>query len=117
RRGRFDGITDPASRRVRATLVRDLRSLSRAMDSMRALRQIAILQHALSDGEWRDTLRRLSTSPRYASWIEAQRELASWHEALEAEPVGTLEAARVDARIRAMDLGWFGHLASESLYR
>jgi membrane protease YdiL (CAAX protease family) len=78
-------------------------------------RRLAVLQRALGDSRWPQTLHRLRTQTTRAPF-EVERELALWRRVLGEERVPPADVETLRAGIRAQRLGWYEHLALEALY-
>jgi membrane protease YdiL (CAAX protease family) len=96
-------------------LLDDFTRLSQINPSAGVLRRLAIMQYTLGDAAWKATLLRIRQLPSTSTPADAEHELALWRNVLEGHP-GPAEAERIRARIQEMELGWFQHLALETLY-
>jgi len=101
-------------RTVRAAIAAQ-RRLADRQRTPSALRRLAILQHALGDPGWRETLLRIPSAPR-TDPVEATRELDLWRRVMEG-PVRPRDVPALRERVLALDLGWHRHLALEALHR
>src|SRR5437764_7113047 len=81
-----------------------------------SVRRSAILQNAFSDPLWKASLLRLRTLHLPGGPFVVERELALWQAALDSTHVDIGLLGYYRANISTMDLGWYQHLAMESLY-
>ena len=97
-------------------LIEQLQQLSEVSPSIEAVRRLAIMQAELGDTHWSQTLMRLGTTRDSAGALTTERELALWHSVLGTRPIPISAVAELRQRIEAMNLGWYRHIALESLY-
>lgn len=111
-------------------LLDDMERLSRLVHEPNSVRQLALIQHRLSDPNWEATLLRLRDLPSVLpssaaagirqtadSPFDTDRELAMWRQVLDEAPVSRNVVPALREEIRAMKLGWYEHIALVSLYR
>jgi membrane protease YdiL (CAAX protease family) len=105
----------PTDARARAVIA-DLARIANAAPTPRAFRRLALTQFTFGDPEWRSSLLRLQSLPGTGSTFETEHELAMWQQVLDGN-VGADTAATLARQISKLELGWYEHLALESLYR
>ncbi len=97
-------------------LIGSFRKLVQLDRTLRSARRMALLQYALDDPGWRETLASVRQFPGVDTF-KTEDELAFWAELLGARSILPSRGDSFRKRIDAMDLGWYRHLAIEALYR
>lgn len=97
-------------------LVADLERLAQLRDPL-FIRRLAILQRAFGDPGWKNSLILLRDLPTKGSAFETERELALWQRAFDTQPLQASEVVQLRGQIASLGLGWFEHLALETLYQ
>src|SRR2546423_1606652 len=96
-----------------------MRNLRRLADSERSpaiIRRMAILQNALEDPGWKETLAKLRGLPGEEAFA-TEKELAMWQELLGSTRIRRTRADEIKKQLDRMKLGWYRHPALEMLYR
>jgi len=106
----------PASAAEKAALIDAMKRLADLTPDPRAIRRLALMEYALGDRDWKASLRRLYDLPGIGPSDATESELAMWRVVLEG-PVNADQVREYRARIAAMRLGWYRHLALEALDR
>lgn len=79
------------------------------------IRKLALCQKMVGDSRWSTSLRRLATSPVAMSAASVERELALWRVVFTGSP-SAAQIAEFERSVKAMDLGWYAHIALEIAY-
>jgi membrane protease YdiL (CAAX protease family) len=100
----------------RAELLRNFQRLAQLNGTPAGFRRLALLQHALKQPDWRVTIAKIRTLPAVESFA-AEEELAKWDELLGDSKLPASQSGEMEKWIASMELGWYGHLAREALYK
>ena len=116
RRNPLFGMDRSSLKRSQDELIATYRRLVHLDRTLRSARRLALLQYALEDDGWRETLASVREFPG-SDTFKTEEELAFWADLLGARSLPPSKVAPFEKRIDSMELGWYRHLAREALYR